>query len=259
MNTSTRTILAVLTVTLSALSSLSAQDGYVSTGSRVVGVNTPHIRVVGEASVTAHPNRAKIQIGVVNEAPTEREAASLAARQLSSVVSAVRDAANSDSQVSTHDYSIVPVYEDAPLNTSVEPIRNPRVVSYRATNIVEIHLSDAAHAQSVVDAASRAGADSVQAIEYSLENDQTASVLALKQAVVNARNNALIISNSMEMTLDGVQNIAEDVHGISAPFESVALRGSKRTLIARGSIALVNVVRHVQERTVGAVFRAAGW
>lgn len=246
-------ILITLTALLGSLSVV-AQDGYISTGSRVVGVNTPHIRVVGEASVTALPNRAKIVISVVNEAPTERAAASLAAQQLSRVVSAVRNAASSDTQISTRDYSIAPVFEDAPINTSVneiERVRNPRVASYRTTNNVEIRLRNVAQAQAVVDSASRAGAESVESIEYSLENDQTARALALKQAAANARANAVNITNSMDMMLDGVQNIQESTRDVTPPFESVVLRGTKRTSVGRGSVevhATVSIDYGIQPR-----------
>src|SRR5215472_9637620 len=127
-----------------------------------VAPSTPSsIRVSGEARVTARPDRVQIDLGVQTQAPQSKDAAAANARALDAVLAAVRKAAGPGAQIKTVSYSLTPNYQ---YHSGGEPT----ITGYTALNVLEIQLDDLARIGDVLDAATRAGANRVQGIQWTL-------------------------------------------------------------------------------------------
>src|SRR4051794_28387051 len=85
------------------------------------------VRASGEAFVSAPPDRAEVDIGVVTRAATAQEAASQNASQISGVLTSLRQALGTGGEVKTLGYSLAPQYEYA-------NGRSPRLTGYEASN-----------------------------------------------------------------------------------------------------------------------------
>src|SRR5215210_5859032 len=120
--------------------------------------------VTGEATVQAEPDTAVVTLAVVTQNASASEAQAENASKTDAVVRAVRAAAGTGAEVKTSGYSLQPQYaykEGAP----------PSITSYIARNGVTLTTGELTRVGAVIDAASRAGANSVDGLAFTLRND----------------------------------------------------------------------------------------
>jgi len=162
------------------------------------------IQVTGEAQISETPDRVYIDIGVTTQAQDSEAAASQNAARLSAVLTAVRRAAGPGAQLTTTEYSINPNY--------TYPRRGgpPAVVSYTVSNVVQVRLDDLRRIGGVIDAATRAGANNVQDIRFALRDQQVPRNQALREAVLNARQDADALADALGLKVVRVLSVNEE-------------------------------------------------
>jgi uncharacterized protein YggE len=156
------------------------------------------VRASGEATVTAQPDRAQISIGVINQAPTAQEASSQNAMQTKQALEAIKHVLGSSGEVKTSSYSIAPDYQ-YPKNGGP-----PKISGYRASNTVLVTINDLALVGKVIDVATGSGANNVQNISFSLQNEEAVRAQALAEAAGKARANAEAIARALNLHVVGV-------------------------------------------------------
>jgi uncharacterized protein YggE len=113
-------------------------------------------------------------------------------------------------QVQTTRITLMPVYSNdipRPQDQAIEP----KVVGFRANNSIRITLSDISRAGGVLDSATKAGANQVEGIWFTLKNDQKQREQALRQAVRNASEKAAVMAAELNAQLGSVQMVNEEV------------------------------------------------
>lgn len=162
----------------------------------VAGTRANVVRVVvtGEATVQAQPDTAVLTLAVVTQHASASEAQAENASRTDAVVRAVRAAAGTGAEVRTSGYSLQPQYaykEGAP----------PTITSYIARNGVTVTTGELNRVGAVIDAASRAGANSVDGLSFMLRNDvqprQRALSEATREALAKARTVATTLGGSV--------------------------------------------------------------
>jgi uncharacterized protein len=106
------------------------------------------------------------------------------------VVRAVRAAAGAGAEVRTSGYSLQPQYaykEGVP----------PTITSYIARNAITVTMGELARVGRVIDAASGAGANSVDGLAFTLRHDEQARRRALGDATREAREKARLIAQTL--------------------------------------------------------------
>jgi uncharacterized protein len=161
------------------------------------------IRVTGDAKVTAKPDRAQIDVGVVTHAPKSQDAAAQNAHQVDVVLAAVRAAAGSSAVLKTIGYSLNPTYQYHPNGGE------PTITGYAASNTVQITVDDLAKIGSVIDSATRAGANQVQGIQFTLRDQDSVRAEALRQAVLKARADADALAAALGLKVVRVLSVEE--------------------------------------------------
>ena len=150
------------------------------------------IRVVvtGEASVRAQPDTAVITLAVVTQNASASEAQAENASRTEAVLRAVRAAAGAGAEVGTSGYSLQPQYaykEGAP----------PTLTSYLVRNAVTVTTGELARVGAVIDAGTRAGANSVEGLAFTLRDDVQARMRALGEATREAQAKARSIAQTL--------------------------------------------------------------
>jgi uncharacterized protein YggE len=112
------------------------------------------------------------------------------ARKSEAVSNAVKAIAGSNAEIKTSDYMLQPRYD--PRDNSL-----PGIVGYDARNSVIITTSDLKGVGAVIDAASRAGANSIDGISFVLRQTSPARGQALAEATQQAMNKARSISEAL--------------------------------------------------------------
>ncbi len=167
----------------------------------------PAIRASGEATVTAKPDRVIIDIAVVTEAPTAQAAAAQNATKLDAVLRTLKTAAGAAADIKTVSYSLDPSYRYP------KPGSPPEIAGYTARNAVQVTTPELDSAGKIIDAATRAGANNIDRLQFTLKNDQTAQGEALREAAAKARASAEAMAAALGVRLGKVL-LAEESGGV---------------------------------------------
>jgi uncharacterized protein YggE len=180
------------------------------------------IRVTGDAKVTAKPDRVQIDIGVTTRAPQSQDAAAQNARQVEAVLAAVRKAAGPAAVLKTISYSLNPNYQFHPNGGE------PTIDGYTANNVVQVTLDELSKIGSVIDAATQAGANHVQGIQFTLRDQAAVRAQALREAATRARAEAEVLAEALGLKVVRVLSVEESSPGI-VPVRVLA--GAPRTMV----------------------------
>lgn len=161
------------------------------------------IRVTGRAQVSQAPDRVYIDLGVTTRARAPQAAAAQNAARLAAVIAALKRAAGPSAQLTTTEYSISPNY-DYPRTGGT-----PTVVGYTASNVVRVRVDDLRRIGRVIDAATQAGSNNVQDIRFALHDEQASRAEALREAAVNARQDAQALAGALGLRVVRVLKVDE--------------------------------------------------
>mgnify|MGYP001108679422 CR=1 FL=1 len=183
----------------------------------------PAVRATGEGTVSAKPDRAQIQIGVVTEATTAQAAASQNAKQTTEVIAELRRVLPAGADLQTSGYSLQPNYRSGPREA-------PRIVGYIASNTVRVTIDDLTSVGKVIDAATATGANQIRGIHFMVKDEQALRAQALRAAVAQARRNAEAMASGLGLKLGQVLSVEEAAPVVVPRFErAVALAAAADT------------------------------
>lgn len=173
------------------------------------------LSVLGLGSVQVAPDVATLSLSVERSAPNARAALSSANRRVNGVTAALRGAGVSppDIQTSSIDISSAIV--------RVGP-RRQRVRRFTATEELAVRLTDVHLAGPAVDAAVRAGADSVSAPSFSFSDPSAGKAAAEHAALTDARRRADSAAAALGYQVTGVESVDLDPQSSALPVGSAA-------------------------------------
>lgn len=156
------------------------------------------ISVTGTGRVDAVPNEAEFSFGVTTKGQTAREALTANSAQMGAVIEALKAAGIAASDIKTQDVSVGTAYDGT-----------GKAGGYSARNSVAVRIRDLDRASTVLDAASRAGANEIYGPSLSRSDREGFESEALKDAVANARQRAEALAEAAGVTLGEVTAITE--------------------------------------------------
>ena len=188
----------------------------------------------GEATVSAQPDRVQMDIGIISQASTSQAAADLNSKQSGAVVSQLH-ALVAAANIKTINFSVNPNY-DYPKDGGP-----PKILGYTANNTVRVELDDLSILRQVIDAATKAGANNVNRLNFVLKDESQARSEALAKAAVQARAGAQALAAALGVKLGSVLRLEEEQPVIVAPGRQVELtmgraQGAESAAIEPGDI-----------------------
>jgi uncharacterized protein YggE len=163
---------------------LPAQGQRVSTDAAVHTTDRPYVQATGQATISAKPDQAFIEIGVISQGVTAVTAAAQNAKQTDAVVADLGRLLGGSKKLRTTNYSMRPNYQ------SPKPGATATITGYTATNVVEVTLDDLALVSKIIDTATASGANLVQRLQFQLKNPSSVHAQALREATEQAKTNA---------------------------------------------------------------------
>ena len=204
------------------------------------------VTVAGEAESKVAPDTAVIIFSVVTQNSQAVTAQQENARKSEAVKQSVQTvAAKAKSEIKTADYSLQPEQDYGG--------RMPKIVGYTARNSVTVSIADLNAVGAVIDAATKAGANSVEGVSFVLREDSSARGDALTLASRQAMTKAESIANSLngrivrvvETHEGGVQSYApapENNYNTSVSNANMVAKPSYTTPVAAGSLNVLSQV-----------------
>ena len=163
----------------------------------------PFIQTSGDAKVTAQPDRAQIDLGVVTQANTSQAAAEQNARKLEATLSSLRRLPGTGVEIKTISYSLQPNYRYP------KEGGEPQISGYTASNVVRVTLDDLTRVGNIIDTATLAGSNRVQNLQFMLRSEQTVRSRALKEAASEARSTADALASALGLKILRVISVVE--------------------------------------------------
>lgn len=148
------------------------------------------VTVAGETNMKAQPDAATVVLSVITQSPQALNAQQDNARKSEAVIQALKASAGADPEIKTSDYSLQPQYDD-------RYNKLPNIIGYEARNSVMVTMGDLTRVGAVIDAASRAGANSVESVSFILRDNSPARGQALAEASRQAMTKAQSIAQAM--------------------------------------------------------------
>lgn len=166
----------------------------------------PKISVTGEGEARVSPDMAVIQIAVVREAETAREALDANNEAMNAVVEELKASGIEPRDLQTSGLSINPQYV-YPNNNNGE--QKPRITGYQVTNGLTIRVRDLSKVGEILDQSVSLGVNQGGNIVFTNDNPSAALNDARKSAVQDAISKAQTLAEAAGVSLGNVLEISE--------------------------------------------------
>jgi uncharacterized protein len=191
------------------------------------------VTVTGEATVGIAPDAAVIRIGVNSQGKTAREASDANARQMTSVLAAIKDAGIADRDVQTSRLSLQPQYDPNKSGTA-------RLLGFQVTNQVSVKIRDTDKVPTILDRAIAAGANEMSGIEFVVSEQSKLLDQARDDAIADGRRKAELYAKAAGAKIGQVLSIVEE--GSSPPPRPMQAMRAAGVPVAPGEQTLRAVV-----------------
>ncbi|MBP2236782.1 uncharacterized protein YggE [Sinorhizobium kostiense] len=165
------------------------------------------IKVSGEGRATTAPDLAILQLSVVKDAKTAREALDANNKAMTEVLAALRQAGIADRDLQTSGFSINPQYHYPPSDDGGS--RPPELVGYQVVNGVTVRVRDLSRLGEVIDSSVSLGVNQAGGIEFTNDKPDAVITEARKAAVADAIGKARVLAEAAGVSLGRLIELAE--------------------------------------------------
>ncbi|HWB83287.1 MAG TPA: SIMPL domain-containing protein [Bryobacteraceae bacterium] len=194
------------------------------------------VQASGDAVVYAQPDQAKIDIGVVTQALTAEAAGQQNAKELKTVLDQLHALLGPSADIQTIGYSLTPNYQYP------HPGGQAVLTGYRAMNTLRVMTSDLTGVGKIIDAATKSGANNIERLQFTLKNEGPSRAQALRQAAVEARNNAQSMATALGFKLGRVLSIEQGSAPVRPVMREMATFAAAATPVQPASIEVQAIV-----------------
>jgi uncharacterized protein YggE len=170
------------------------------------------IRVSGEGEIAIAPDIAMINVGVVREAKTAREALTSNSEAMAKVLAAMQAKGIQDKDLQTSNFSISPRYYYPPHKNGQER-KPPSITVYTVSNNLALRIRDLASVGDILDQVVTLGVNSGGNILFAYDNPKQAIVAAREAAMKDAIEKANTLVNAAGVKLGKILSISESSRG----------------------------------------------
>ncbi len=175
------------------------------------------MRVHGESQISAAPDQAELDIGVVTQAPSTEAASAQNTQRVATITQSLR--------------ALVPAADIKTINLSINPnFRYPKegaptIQGYTAENTVRVTVEDLAVLRKVIDTATKSGATSVNRLNFTLrsESEKEVRARALGEAAAQAASSAQALAAALKLKLGRILHVEEGQPVIISPAPQIDL------------------------------------
>jgi uncharacterized protein len=198
-------------------------------------IRPPSITAQGEAVITAEPDQAQIDIGVLTQARNAPDAAKENAEKLSRVLAQIKKLLGKGDEVKTTGYSLNPNYR-------YPQGGKPEITGYTAVNVLQIRTGNLAEVGKLIDAGMQSGANQINRLVFTLKDEHSAQVQALRMAAQKAQSKADQMAAALGLKVVRVLSLTENERGVrpiiaqTRGMQAEALTSAAPTPVEAGNI-----------------------
>lgn len=195
--------------------------------------NTSILDVIGEGRVTVAPDLANVSAGVSTTGSTVKEVQDKMNATINKVSAAIKALGIDAKDIQTSNYNVNPTYGES-----------QRITGYSASTNLTIKVREIDKVNSVIDAATEAGATNVSSLGFETSETAVFEEKARKEAIDNAKKKAEVAAKAAGFRLGSIINYQENTGGFPQPlaFESAGRGGDLKTNVEPGTNEIVITV-----------------
>lgn len=166
------------------------------------------LTVTGQGRISTPPDRAILLLGALVQAEQAASAQKQVNQIMKGVLKAIQDRGIREERITTVGVSLSPVFAGQLQPAGERPLE-PRIVAYRASNMVRVQIDELSRVGDIIDAGVTAGANQFEGPVFELKDDTELRKQALRLAVQEARAKAEAIADAMDAVLTGISEVSE--------------------------------------------------
>jgi uncharacterized protein YggE len=174
------------------------------------------IVITGEGEVTAAPDIAYVETGVVTEGKTAAEALAANTAAMEQVFAGLGEAGIEKKDMQTSQFSVYPVYDQ----TKPEDDRpqTPKIGGYRVQNQLTVKVRDLTALGGILDKVVTLGSNQLSGIRFSIDEPETLMDEARQDAVKDALRKAKLYAGAAGVSLGEIMSISESGTSMPQPY-----------------------------------------
>jgi len=161
------------------------------------------LAMTGHGEIRATPDMAQVTAGVATTAPTAAQALSANSARMKGVFAALEKLGVPQKNIQTTNFFVSPQYSNGDNNTP------RRLTGYQVNNDVTARIEDVNKLGGALDALVAAGANQINGVSFSIQNDAPLLEKARAQAIADARARAETYARAAGVTLGPILSITE--------------------------------------------------
>lgn len=159
------------------------------------------LSVSGNGTVLVKSDLAIVTVGVREASADVLVAQATVNEKIAAIKQALLDAGVQETEINTDSINIYANYDYSD-NTEV-------IVGYTANNSLSVRTTDIDNVGALIDAAFAAGANTLDNVQFTVQDDSEAREQALTKAVEDARRKADVLAAAVGMQVTAIESIAE--------------------------------------------------
>ena len=174
------------------------------------------ITITGEGEVTAAPDIAYVETGVVTEGKTAAEALAANTAAMEQVFAGLGEAGIEKKDMQTSQFSVYPVYEQ--VKPEDDRPHTPKIGGYRVQNQLTVKVRDLTALGGILDKVVTLGSNQLSGIRFSIDEPETLLDEAREDAVKNALRKAKLYAGAAGVSLGEIMSISESGYSMPQPY-----------------------------------------
>lgn len=173
--------------------------GQTDAGKAAAAQESSTVTVSGHGEVKASPDSAQVNIGVITQARSAKEAQSQNNRTANAVIAAIKEQGIPKDDIQTTELSLWPQHDE----------KGRSITGYQVKHTLSVRVAGMEKVGAVIDAAVAAGANHTYGITFEKDDPADLEQEALKQAVADARERADALAQAAGKKIVRVVSIKE--------------------------------------------------
>ncbi|SUY66897.1 SIMPL domain-containing protein [Clostridium tetani] len=200
--------------------------------------NKGRAKVIGVGSLKVQPDMAIVSLGIITEDKSLEKAQRENAKISDRVIRELQNMGIDRRDISTANYNIEAQYDY---------VDNKRVFrGYRVTNILSVNIRDITKVGEIIDASVKNGANNVGNVSFTISNPKHYNNRALKLAVENAVEKAMVIGNTLKVQVNTIPCSVKEVRPTEKFRENTAMfQATATTPIMPGELTISATVEAI--------------
>jgi uncharacterized protein YggE len=169
---------------------------------------TSTLSVRGHAEMFKPADLLTMSVGMVTQGDNAETALKENNTSTQNIIDSLGSLGLSENEITTGQFSIRPIYSERPRSSSSN--WQPHIIGYEVTNSLNIKTDKIKLAGTIIDSATRAGANTINNIHFGLKDPRMYREEVIASAAAHAFADAQALSKSTRVTLHKVSSVSLD-------------------------------------------------